>query len=102
MRKEYTLGTRCQAQIGLTCEILFVNEYGERLIRRTSVILRQWMDQKSFGILQISKELKVSPHTVKKWLRCGQKDGRTPRPAMQARIREFTQGAVQPNDWVSG
>jgi len=59
------------------------------------------MHQKSFDILAIAKKLEVSPHTVKKWLRCGQKDGRTPRPAMQARIREFTDGAVQPNDWVS-
>lgn len=66
-----------------------------------SVLLRAWMEQKNIDVLEASKAFGVSPHTVKKWLRCGQKDGRTPRPAMQSKIREITAGAVMPNDWVA-
>jgi len=65
------------------------------------VLLREWMDQKNVDVLALAGALGVSPHTVKKWLRCGQKDGRTPRPVMQSKIREYTGGEVMPNDWVA-
>ena len=64
--------------------------------------LREWMEKTNTDVLKFAGLTGTSPHTVKKWLLCGQpqKDGRTPRPAMQAKIREITGGDVMPNDWV--
>ena len=66
----------------------------------TFMRLRQWMDNKNVDVLQAAEKFGVSIHTVKKWLRLGQKDCRVPRPAMQKKIKELTSGDVMPNDWV--
>jgi transposase len=58
------------------------------------------MEKNNTDVLQAAEKFGVSVHTVKKWLRLGQKDCRVPRPAMQAKIREMTDGDVMPNDWV--
>jgi transposase len=65
------------------------------------VRLREWMDKTNTSILQVAERTGSSVHTVKKWLKCFEKDGRTPRPAMQAKIRDMSGGDVMPNDWVN-
>jgi len=63
--------------------------------------LREWMDETNTDVLKVAELTGSSVHTVKKWLKCFEKDGRTPRPAMQAKIRTVTNGKVMPNDWVA-
>lgn len=62
--------------------------------------LRDWMIAKNVSVLEAAQMFGASIHTVKKWLKYDQKDGRIPRPKAQAKIREKTNGEVMPNDWV--
>ncbi len=66
-----------------------------------SMRLREWMDKTNTDVLKFAELTGSSVHTVKKWLKNREKDGRTPRPAMQAKIRNVTKGDVMPNDWVA-
>lgn len=63
--------------------------------------LREWMDKTNTDVLKFAELTNSSVHSVKKWLKFDMKDGRTPRPKMQAKIREITGGDVMPNDWVA-
>ena len=64
------------------------------------MILRDWLTAEKKDIEAFAEDVGASIHTVKKWLKYDLKDGRIPRPKMQAKIREVTSGAVMPNDWV--
>src|SRR5258708_5806224 len=66
-----------------------------------SMRLREWMDKTNTDVLKFAELTGSSVHTVKKWLKNREKDGRTPRPAMQTKIRNVTKGDVMPNDWVA-
>lgn len=59
------------------------------------------MDKTNTDILKVAELTGCSIHSVKKWLKFDMKDGRIPRPAMQAKIRDLTGGDVMPNDWVA-
>lgn len=62
--------------------------------------LREWMESENKSVEWLAEAVDASVHTVKKWLKFDQKDGRTPRPKMQAKIRDVTSFKVMPNDWV--
>lgn len=62
--------------------------------------IREWLSESKMSVLELAQKLDASIHAVKKWTKFDQKDGRIPRPAMQAKIRTLSGGLVQPNDWV--
>ncbi len=58
--------------------------------------LREWMDKTDIDVYEAARAFGVSIYAVKKWL----KKERTPRPAMQAKIKKVTKGSVTGDDWV--
>jgi hypothetical protein len=60
------------------------------------VELRAWMDLKDIDIYEASRAFGVSTFAVKKWLN----KERTPRSAMQIKVKKITKGEVCPNDWI--
>lgn len=58
--------------------------------------LAPWLKQHEISLAAAAKSFGCSIHTIRKWLR----GERTPRPAMQATIKQVTGGAVTGDDWL--
>lgn len=54
------------------------------------------MLEAGYNIKSLAEELDCSIHAVRKWIR----KERTPRPPMQAKIRDLTKGKVGGESWV--
>lgn len=58
--------------------------------------LREWMDKTDIDLYETARAFNISIYAVRKYLR----GERTPRPAIQAKIKKITKGAVTGDDWV--
>lgn len=58
--------------------------------------LREWMDTRDIDIFEAARAFDCSIYAVKKWLN----GDRTPRPAMQSKIKKVTKGQVTGDDWL--
>ena len=58
--------------------------------------LIEWMNKTDIDIFEAARAFNVSIYAVRKYLR----GERTPRPAIQAKIKKVTKGAVTGDDWV--
>jgi hypothetical protein len=58
--------------------------------------LKEWILKLDIDMVQAAKSFGVSHHAIRKWLR----HERTPRPAMQRKIKRISRGAITPSDWI--